>query len=117
MGPVRLSPAIIAAGRFSGAGLSMQAGQNWYAQVGLGRTYEPAANFSGVAPMGAVNISAGYRWSDGDSLSLLLTRPRGERLGLSVSYDWTRYFLRMSYEPGLSLTPADMVRFSAGLKF
>ena len=65
-----------------------------------------------------MRIGGGYRWSDGQSLSLHVTGGRGpERLGLSVSYDWPRYFVRLSYDSGLNPVPQDRLRFSAGVRF
>jgi hypothetical protein len=67
----------------------------------------------------SVNVGGGYRFGDGQSLSLQLSRARGPlpRLGLAVGYDWPRYFLRFTYDQGLNLTPADSLRFSAGVRF
>ena len=68
--------------------------------------------------MSALRIGGGYRWSDGQSLALHVTGGRGpDRLGLSVSYDWPRYFVRLSYDPRLNLVPAETLRFSAGIRF
>ena len=119
LGAVRVAPAVLADARFSGAGLSMEAGRNWFGQVGVGRSLQPHASLPGGASVEDVlAVSGGYRWSDGESVSLQLSRSRAtERLGLSVSYDWPRYFVRFSYDQGLRLTPADVVRFSAGVRF
>jgi hypothetical protein len=78
-----------------------------------------AANIlSGAGTGEALRIGGGYRWSDGQSLSLHVTSGRGrERLGLSVSYDWPRYFVRLSYDPGLNPVMQDKLRFSAGVRF
>ncbi|MES2050358.1 MAG: hypothetical protein V4455_00275 [Pseudomonadota bacterium] len=40
-----------------------------------------------------------------------------ERLGLSVSYDWPRFFVRMAWDPKVNFTPQDMLRLSAGVRF
>jgi hypothetical protein len=34
-----------------------------------------------------------------------------------VSYDWPRYFVRLSYDPGLNPVMQDKLRFSAGVRF
>lgn len=40
-----------------------------------------------------------------------------ERAGLSVAYDWPRWFLRVSYDPQVNFTPQDMWRFAFGTRF
>jgi hypothetical protein len=116
-GSVNLSPALQSDGRFSGVGLSLQAGRNWFGLVGLGRSAEQD-HAPGYAAGEQLSISGGYRWSDGQSLSLRLTAGRGtDRLGLALSYDWPRYFVRLSYDSRLNLVPQDSVRFSAGMRF
>lgn len=118
LGPVRVRPALQAGARFSGAGLSFEAGRNWFGQVGLGRSLEPSVSLSSPVSSAALSIAGGYRWSDGQALSLQLTGGRGtERLGLSVSYDWPRYFVRLTYDARLNLVPQDSLRFSAGMRF
>jgi hypothetical protein len=65
-------------------------------------------------------VGGGYRWANGQSLSLQLSRGRGagQRLGLAVNYDWPHYFVRFAYDQsGLTLTPQDSLRFSAGVRF
>jgi hypothetical protein len=39
------------------------------------------------------------------------------KLGVSVGYDWDRWFGRVAYDPKVNFTPADMWRFSVGLRF
>lgn len=119
LGAVRFGPTLQADGKFSGAGLSVDVGRNWFGQVGVGRSLQPNPNMpGGSASEDVLRVGGGYRWSDGQALSLQLSRIRGaDRLGLSVGYDWPRYFVRLSYDPGLNLTPADVLRFSAGLRF
>lgn len=39
------------------------------------------------------------------------------RLGLSVGYDWPRYFVRVAYDPKVNFTAQDMWRLSAGARF
>ncbi|MEJ8838353.1 hypothetical protein [Ramlibacter sp. AN1133] len=104
-GPVRLSGA--RAG--SGSGLSLEAGENWFARAGLGRSLEGDA----------LSLGGGYRFIGGDALSMSVTRQLGqERLGLAVRYDWRQAYLRLSYDQPLR-TPgaADRLRFSAGVRF
>ena len=114
----RIRPIVQADSQFSGAGLSLAAGANWFAQVSVGRSLQHDPIASGVVPAEALRVAGGYRWADGQSLSLQVTGGRGsERLGLSVSYDWPRYFVRLSYDTGLSPLPQDKVRFSAGMRF
>jgi hypothetical protein len=116
-GSVNLSPALQSDARFSGAGLSLQAGRNWFGLVGIGRSAE-VEHGPGYTPGQQLSLSGGYRWGDGQSLSLRLTAGRGtDRLGLAVSYDWPRYFVRLSYDSKVNLIPQDSIRFSAGMRF
>jgi hypothetical protein len=116
-GSVNLSPALQSDSRFSGVGLSLEAGRNWFGLVGIGRSAE-LEHVPGYASGEQVSISGGYRWGDGQSLSLRLTAGRGsERLGLALSYDWPRYFVRLSYDSKLYLVPQESLRFSAGMRF
>jgi hypothetical protein len=104
-GPVRLSGARSGTGN----GLSLEAGENWFARAGLGRSLEGDA----------LSLGAGYRFTSGDALSMSVTRQLGqERLGLAVRYDWRQAWLRLSYDQPLR-TPgaADRLRFSAGVRF
>lgn len=39
------------------------------------------------------------------------------RAGLSVAYDWPRWFLRVSYDPKVNFTPQDMWRLAFGTRF
>ena len=108
-----------AAGAAQGAGLSLEAGQSWYARFGMGRG---VARVAGIGLHGEtvdlLSVGGGYRWSDGQSLSLQLLRGnRQQRLGLAVSYDWPSYFLRMDYDTGVNLINQDSLRFSAGVRF
>lgn len=104
-GPVRVA----AAGSTTGSGLSLEAGQKWFARAGVGRSLE--SEF--------VNVGGGYRFADGDALSMHVTRQLGQDgLGLAVRYDWRRSYLRLSYEaPVRSLGVPDRLRFSAGVRF
>jgi hypothetical protein len=103
-GPVRLS------GRTStGNGLSLEAGENWFARAGIGRSLEGDA----------LSVGGGYRFLGGDALSMAVTRQLGqERLGLAVRYDWRQAYLRLSYDQPLrNPGAADRLRFSAGVRF
>jgi hypothetical protein len=104
-GPLQLA----AATSSNGSGLSLQAGHRWFARVGVGRSLESDV----------MSVGAGYRFSDGDALSMHVTRQLGqERLGLAVRYDWTRSYLRLAYETPLhTLNGSDRLRFSAGVRF
>lgn len=39
------------------------------------------------------------------------------RTGLSVAYDWPRWFVRLSYDPKVNFTPQDMWRLAGGTRF
>ncbi|MGE4240425.1 hypothetical protein [Ramlibacter sp.] len=108
-GPVRLSTAVgrgVAGG--TGGGLSLEAGQTWFARVGLGTALDNEV----------LSLGAGYRWRDGQSVSMQFLRSRGQdRVGLAVRYDWPQYYLRLSYDPRWGDTAPDMLRFSAGMRF
>ena len=104
-GPVRLSGARSG----TGSGLSLEAGENWFARAGLGSSLEGDA----------LSLGAGYRFIGGDALSMSVTRQLGqERLGLAVRYDWRQTYLRLSYDQPLRTPGAvDRLRFSAGVRF
>jgi hypothetical protein len=112
----RVAPAFAIGGEALGAGLQLQSNRNWFGQVGLSQ-----AQLNMVTPgtTDTLNVGGGYRFGDGQSLSLQVSKARGPlpRLGLAVSYDWPRYFVRFSYDQGLSLTPQDNLRLSAGVRF
>jgi hypothetical protein len=97
-------------------GLTVQAGRTWFGQVGVSQV---PSNPLTQLPGDTINVGGGYRFGDGQSLSLQFSRARGpaQRLGLAVSYDWPRSFVRFSYDQGLNLTPQDNLRFSAGVRF
>jgi hypothetical protein len=40
-----------------------------------------------------------------------------ERTGLSVTYDWPRWFVRLGYDPKVNFTPQDMWRLAFGTRF
>jgi hypothetical protein len=115
----RLAPAASLGGETSGAGLSLQAGRNWFGQVGVGQA--PVSTHAPGVSADVMNLAGGYRWANGQSLSLQLSRGRGngQRLGLAVSYDWPHYFVRFAYDQGgFNLLPQqDNLRFSAGVRF
>jgi hypothetical protein len=104
-GPVRLA----GAGSATGHGLSLEAGERWFARAGIGRSLEHDV----------MSVGGGYRFRDGDALSMHVTRQLGqERLGLAVRYDWRRSYLRLSYEHPLRTPGAvESLRFSAGVRF
>lgn len=92
-----------------GAGLSLEAGKDWFGRLGLGHAPDTGTQWS---------LGAGYRWGNGESLALEMTRARGQaQLGLALRYDWPRYYLRLSYDPKPGELPADVLRFSAGIRF
>lgn len=104
-GPLRL-----AAGSATGSGLSLEAGRSWFARAGIGRSIDADV----------VSVGGGYRFGDGDALSMAVTRQLGqERLGLAVRYDWRKAWLRLSYEQPVRTPGAapDRLRFSAGMQF
>lgn len=105
------------AGEPAAVGLSLAAGRNWFAHVSVGSSLQHAWSQHGAIPNDALRVGGGYRWSDGQSLSMHVTGRSAERLGLSVSYDWPRYYVRLSYDPGLNPVPHDRLRFSAGMRF
>ncbi len=100
---------LAAASSDSGAGLSLEAGAQWFARVNVGRSLDSDL----------VSIGGGYRFGDGQALSMHVTRQLGqERLGLAVRYDWTRTYLRLSYDANLGHSGgSDMLRFQAGVRF
>ncbi len=56
------------------------------------------------------------------TVDLLLKRglvegQRIERAGLSVAYDWPRWFVRLSYDPKVNFTTQDMWRLAGGTRF
>lgn len=115
----RLAPAVSLGGDLSAAGLSLQAGRNWFGQVGVSQA--AAATHASGTSSHVVNLAGGYRWANGQSLSMQLSRGRGngQRLGLAVNYDWPHYFVRFAYDQGsFNLLPQqDNLRFSAGIRF
>lgn len=104
-GPVRLA----ATGSMGGSGLSLEAGQKWFARAGVGRSLDSDY----------LDIGGGYRFAGGQSVSMHVTRQFGqEGLGLAVRYDWHRSYLRLGYElPVRALGTPDRLRFSAGVRF
>lgn len=110
--------ALTLGGKIPGAGLSVQAGSNWFGQLALAQGQVSA--FMPGAGNGSFNLAGGFRWTNGQVLSLQLSRARGpgQRLGLSLNYDWPRYFVRLSFDhQGLYLVPQDSLRFAAGVRF
>lgn len=61
---------------------------------------------------------------DGHRLTLDLLQKSGlvegepvERTGLSLAYDWPRWFMRLSYDPKVNFTAQDMWRLALGTRF
>jgi hypothetical protein len=38
-------------------------------------------------------------------------------VGVSVTYDWPSYFLRIAYDPKVNFTQDDMTRITIGMRF
>jgi hypothetical protein len=104
-GAVRLA----GAGTSHGSGLSLEAGEKWFARAGIGRSLD----------YGTLSVGGGYRFAGGDALSMQVMRQVGqERLGLALRYDWQRSYLRLSYEQPLRTMPGSGdLRFQAGMSF
>jgi hypothetical protein len=104
-GPVRLS----LDGSSSGSGLSLEAGENWFARAGIGHSLDTDV----------LSVGGGYRFGSGDALTLQVTRQLAQdRLGLALRYDWHWSYLRLSYDqPPRTPGPSDRLRFSAGMRF
>lgn len=103
-GAVRLA----ASGTSSGNGLSLEAGEKWFARAGLGRSLES----------GTLSFGGGYRFGGGDALSMQVSRQAGQDgLGLALRYDWQRSYLRLAYEPSFRVPGTADLRFSAGVRF
>lgn len=73
LGPVRFQPSVqLASGGFRGGSVYLEAGEEWFAGVGLGRTnLRPYMNLN-FDPNDAVTLAGGRRWSEGEALTLLL---------------------------------------------
>ena len=104
-GPLRLARTA----SISGNGLSLQAGEQWFAGVVVGHSLDREL----------YSLGGGYRVRDGDVVSMHVARQLGQdRLGLAVRYDRARSYLRLSYETApRPLNGPDRLRFSAGLRF
>lgn len=114
---LRAAPAL-APFAIPGSGLSVQATRNWFGQVGLSQA--PVSLLNRATDNDIVDVGGGYRWASGQALSLQLSRPTrpGQHLGLALNYDWPHYFVRFSYDPpGITLSPQDSLRLSAGVRF
>jgi len=93
------------------SGLSLEAGEKWFARVGVGAS---------LVDQERLSVGGGYRFVGGDSLSLQVVRSIGQdRLGLAVRYDWANnYYLRLSYDRRWGdLNASPDLRFSAGIRF
>ena len=95
----------------SGGGLSLEAGERWFARVGTG------AGTSVAFDSDRLTLGGGYRFAPNESLSMQVLRGRSDRLGLAVRYDWSSYYLRLSYDRRWTESPQDTLRFSAGVRF
>ena len=153
---VRLQPSLQAAqGGFFGGSFYAEAGEDWFAGLGIGRTnLRPYANLN-FDPNDSWTLSGGRHFSDGQVLTLLLIGDNrqnsdqrhlhflyrtpltdGRRLtvdllakrglvagtlihkaGLSVAYDWPRYFVRIAFDPKANFAPQDMWRLTGGVRF
>jgi hypothetical protein len=40
-----------------------------------------------------------------------------DAVGLGITYDWPKYFVRLTYDPKVNFSQQDMTRISAGLRF
>ncbi len=100
---------LAAAASSTGSGLSLQAGEQWFARIGMGRSLDTEL----------FSLGGGYRFDDGRALSMHLTRQVGQGgLGLALRYDLAQSFLRLAYESPLRAPgTSDALRFSAGLRF
>ena len=61
---------------------------------------------------------------DGQRLTVDVLDKRGtvegqfiRRTGLSVNYDWPRWYVRVAWDPKVNFTPQDMLRLSVGVRF
>lgn len=95
----------------SGGGLSLEAGERWFARVGAGAGATASFDSDRLA------LGGGYRFTPNESLSMQVLRGRSDRLGLAVRYDWSSYYLRLSYDRRWTDLPQDTLRFSAGMRF
>lgn len=104
-GPLRLAKTA----SISGNGLSLQAGEQWFAGVVLGHSLDGEL----------YSLGGGYKFRGGDVVSMHVARQLGQdRLGLAIRYDRARSYLRLSYETApRPLNGPDRLRFSAGLRF
>ncbi|MBI2768589.1 MAG: hypothetical protein HYX47_03105 [Burkholderiales bacterium] len=92
------------------------AGDNWYGGLGLAQRSAQGSPLMQLQVREVPALSGGYRWDERHSLSLQLV-PTGRRMGLAVSYDWPRYFVRLAYDPKANFMPQDTLRLSAGVRF
>lgn len=116
---IRIAPTLASTGNSSGAGLTLHVGENWFGGFGIARSVAPQP-VDARDSYESVNLSGGYRFGNGQVLALEVNRGRvpGQRLGLAVNYDWPRYFVRFTYDPGSGTAlPQESLKFSAGLRF
>jgi hypothetical protein len=106
LGPVRVSAS--GADGAAGAGLALETGRQWFARVGVGRALDNDI----------YSVGGGYRWTDGQSVSMQLTHsPSEARTGLALRYDWPRLYLRFGYDTRPREGGSESLRFSAGMRF
>lgn len=73
LGALRFQPSVqLASGGFRSGSLYLEAGGDWFAGAGLGRTnLRPYVNLN-FDPNDAVTLAGGRRWGDGEAITLLL---------------------------------------------
>lgn len=127
IGGLRVVPSLQGSpGGFWGPAASVETADGWFATASLGRLNPTLDKRPSYGFADTKTLSAGYRFSTANSLSLSLTSASGQdvagsrvqRLGLSVRYDWPAYYVRLGLDPRLTTAPQDStLRFSAGFRF
>ena len=102
---------------------SLSGGYRWDERHSLSLQLVPGGRRDGLAQ----EVHLTFRTALGrdqvtlDLLSSTVFLPGGQaapqRLGLSVSYDWPRYFVRLAYDPKANFLPQDSLKLSAGMRF
>ena len=144
-----------ASGGFWGGSFSVELGEPWFVQVGIGRTNtRPYFNLN-FDPNDALSLAAGYRDDSGRTFYLMTIRDDrlgtrqqhthavarwpvgdGERAtvdvlrktgigdsgpvagwGVTLGYDWPRWFARLAHEPYQNFSAVTATRLSLGLRF
>ncbi len=77
-----------------------------------------------VSDQKAINLVYGAPMAGNQWLTVGLSSISGvagglsvQRVGLSVGYDWPRYFVQLAYDPKYGLASQDLLRISAGTRF